>query len=136
MTSSLIWFLSNLYTNLPRAYQSGIPNFSLIRQKRAEIYSREVNRELCRKIEYCVTVTLSFKQMSQISIGSEPVWHATVKRNFCQNRCSGSIGILFTGGQIDIQTHKETNRGKKNITPPWFRESVKDCWVNIRCFIP
>ena len=28
-----------------RAYVSGIPNFSLIRHKRAEIYIREVNRD-------------------------------------------------------------------------------------------
>ena len=34
------------YTNLQRAYQSGIPNFRLIKYTRAEIYSREVNREL------------------------------------------------------------------------------------------
>ena len=39
----------NLNVNLRRAYLNDIPNFLLIGHKRAEIHSREVNRELCRK---------------------------------------------------------------------------------------
>ena len=60
MTSSPIWFLLNLNTNRPRLYLSDISNFILIEHKRAEIQSREVNRELWRKKGYYVTVTLTF----------------------------------------------------------------------------
>ena len=42
-------FLWNLTTNRPRVYLSDIPNFILIVNKRAEIQSREVNRELWRQ---------------------------------------------------------------------------------------
>ena len=59
--------------NLQRAYLSGILNFSLIRHKRAKIYSREVNRELWIKNGYWVTVTLTFDPRSPISIGSEVI---------------------------------------------------------------
>ena len=52
MLSSHIWFLWNSYTNLHRAYQSGILNFRLIKHVRAEIYSRKVNRELWRKMDF------------------------------------------------------------------------------------
>ena len=73
MTSSLLWFLWNSNTTLPRAYISGIPKFSLIRHKIAEIYTREVNRELWRKTRYWVNVTLTFDPRSPISIGSESI---------------------------------------------------------------
>ena len=48
MTSKLIWYLGNSNTNLPRVDLSDIPNFILIRRKRAEIKkkNREVNREI------------------------------------------------------------------------------------------
>ena len=46
MTSSPIQILSNSNINIPRAYQSDKMNFILIGHKRAEIQSREVNREL------------------------------------------------------------------------------------------
>ena len=46
MTSLTIRFLWNSNTNLPKAYLSDIPNFNLIRHKRAEIQSSEVKREL------------------------------------------------------------------------------------------
>ena len=46
MTSSPIRNLLNLNTNRPRVYQSDIPNFILIKHKGAELYSREVHREL------------------------------------------------------------------------------------------
>ena len=49
MTSFPIWFLWHSHTNLLRVYQSGILNLSFIRLKRAEIYCREVNRELWKK---------------------------------------------------------------------------------------
>ena len=52
---------------------SGIPYFILIRHKRAEIQSREINRDFGRKMDNCVTVTLTFNQRLPISIGSEPV---------------------------------------------------------------
>ena len=73
MTSSPIWFIRQAKTNLQRAYQSGIPNFSLIKRTRAEIYSMEVNKELWRKNGYWATVTLTFDQRSPISIEFEPV---------------------------------------------------------------
>ena len=47
--------------------------YCLIRHIRAEIYSREVNKELIRKNGYWVTVTLTFDQRSPFSIGFEPV---------------------------------------------------------------
>ena len=46
ITSSPIRILSNSNTNIPRAYLSDEMNFILIGHKRAEIQSREVNREL------------------------------------------------------------------------------------------
>ena len=46
MTSSPIQILSNSGTNLLRAYLSDKLNFILIGNKRAEIQSSEVNREL------------------------------------------------------------------------------------------
>ena len=47
-------------------------NFILIENKRTEIQSREVNRELWRKNGYNVTVTLTFYPRSPISLGFEP----------------------------------------------------------------
>ena len=41
MTSSVIRFLRNSNTNLPRAYLSDMMNFISIRHKRAEIQSRK-----------------------------------------------------------------------------------------------
>ena len=73
LTSSPIRFLSNLYTSRPRVYLSDIADFILIEHKRAEVYSKEVNRELRRKNGYYVTVTLTFDPRSPISIGFEPV---------------------------------------------------------------
>ena len=67
MTSSPIWLLWNLNTNRP----SDIPNFILIKHKRAEKQGREVNRELWRKNGYYVTMTFDLR--SQISIGFEPM---------------------------------------------------------------
>ena len=54
-----------------KAYVRGIQNFSLIKHKKAEIYtySREVNKELWRKNEYWFTVTLTFDPRSPILIG-------------------------------------------------------------------
>ena len=71
MTSLPIRILSNSNTNLPRAYLSDKLNFILIGHKRAQIQSREVNRELWRKNGYYATVTLTFDQRSPISIGFE-----------------------------------------------------------------
>ena len=59
MTSSSIRFLWDLNTNWPRVYQSHILNFILFEHKRAEIQSREVNREWLRKNDYYVTMTLT-----------------------------------------------------------------------------
>ena len=58
VTSSPIRILSNLNTNLPMAYLSDKLNFILIRHKRAQIQSREVDRELWRKNGYYVTVAI------------------------------------------------------------------------------
>ena len=52
-------FMNFFYTNLQRAYQSSIPDFKLDKHTRAEIYSREVNRE-------------SWKIKK---INFEPLWH-------------------------------------------------------------
>ena len=73
MTSSPIRILSNSKTNLKRAcaYLSDKLNFIPIGYKRAEIRSREVNRELWRKNEYYVTVTLTVDQRSPMWIGFE-----------------------------------------------------------------
>ena len=62
---------SNLFKFKHRAYLSDKLNFILIRHKRAEIQSREVNRELWRKNGYYVTMTLTFDPRSPISIGFE-----------------------------------------------------------------
>ena len=70
MTSSPIWILSNSNTNLPRAYLSDTLNFILIRHKKAEIQSREINREqeafrerrhfhICNLWPWIMTLTLS-----------------------------------------------------------------------------
>ena len=48
------------------SYVSGISNFSLIRYKRAKIYSREVNREKWRKIGYWVTLTFDLRSPNLI----------------------------------------------------------------------
>ena len=69
----VIWFQWNSHTNMQIAYVNGIPNFSLIRHDRAEIYSRDVNRKLWRKNGYWVTVTLTFDPRSPISIGFVPM---------------------------------------------------------------
>ena len=45
----------------------------VIEHKRAEVYSRNVNRELRRKNRYYVTMTLTFDPRSPISIRFEPV---------------------------------------------------------------
>ena len=71
LTSSHIRILSNSNTNLPRAYLSDKLNIILIGHKRADIQSREVNRELVRKNGYYVTVTLTFDPRLPISIGFE-----------------------------------------------------------------
>ena len=67
-----------LNTNRPRVYQRDIPNFILIKHKRAEIQGREVNRWLWRKNGYYVTVNLTFVPRSLNSIGSEPVREVTI----------------------------------------------------------
>ena len=68
MMSSPSGFLWSSYTNLQWAYQRGIPNFRLIKHTRAEIYSREINRELWRKNRYWVSVTLTFDLRSPILV--------------------------------------------------------------------
>ena len=78
MTSSPIRILWKLNTNRPRIYLSDIPKFIFIKHKRAEIYSREVNKDLWRKNGYYVTVTLTFDPRSPNSIGSEPLREATI----------------------------------------------------------
>ena len=50
-----------------------ISNSILIEHKRADVQSREVNKELWRKNGYYVFVTMTFDPRSPISIGSEPV---------------------------------------------------------------
>ena len=59
MTSLTIRFLWNSNTNLPRAYLSDILKFTLIGHKRAEIQSKEVNRDLWRKNWYYVTAKVT-----------------------------------------------------------------------------
>ena len=73
MTPSPIPILSNSNTNIPRAYPSDKMNFILIGHKRAEIQSREFNRELLGTNGYYVTVTLTFDPRSPIQKGFEPM---------------------------------------------------------------
>ena len=58
---------------LPRAYLSDIQNFILIELERAEIQSKEFNKEFLKKKGYCVTVILTFNQRYTTLIGFQPL---------------------------------------------------------------
>ena len=129
VTSSPIRILWNLNTNRPMVFVSDIPNFILIKHKKAEIQSREVNREWWRKNGYYVTVTLTFDPRLPNLIWFEPVQEATIKWKPRPNQYIRSAGILFTriSGHKDRQTdtHRDTQTNcSENITPPRFRGGV------------
>ena len=131
MTSSPIKFSWNLNINRPRVYLSDIPNFILIVHKRAEIQSREVNRELWRKNGYYVTVIWPLTQGHQFQL----VLSQCGKLLFSENRVQigSSVRLEFcsqefswTHRQTDRHTHTHTQSNcSENITPPWFRGGVK-----------
>ena len=104
-------FLWNSTTNLQRAYLSGIPNFSLIRDKIAEIYSMEINRELWRKNEYWVTVNLTFDSRSPISIGSDPVSGISNRLAKTTSKSVNAFGWNFVHkkSRTHRQKHTQTN---------------------------
>ena len=82
-----------------------MPNFILIGHKRAEIESREVNRELGRKNGYYITVTLTFDQRSPISIWFEPLRQAAIYKNRVQ--IGSSVRLEFCS-QAEPDRHTDT----------------------------
>ena len=84
-----IWKLWNLITNRSRVYLSDIPNFILIKYKRAEIQGREVNRELRRKNGYWATVTLTF--CSQTESDTQTHTQTNCSENITPPRFRGSV---------------------------------------------
>ena len=80
----------------------------LIEHNRAEIWSREVNRELWRKNGNYVTMTLTFGPRSPISIGFEPVRWETILRKRVQ--IGTSVWLEFCSQENSRHTHRQTHR--------------------------
>ena len=128
-------FLSNLYTNLPRViYLSDIPTFILIEHKRAEIQSREVNRELWRKkwvsrhcdhdlwpkvhnfkLDLSQCVNQPFNE-NCVQIGNALGWNFVHKKTVDTQTHTHTL--------THTHTHTQTNCSE-NITLPRFRGGVK-----------
>ena len=125
MTSSPIRFLSNLTSNRPRIYLSDLSNFILILHKRAEIYSREVNRELSKKwaLRHCdldlwPKVT-NFNRVPASSISNH------LEKTASKSVHPFSWNFVYKQSPTHTHTHRQTDCSE-NVTPPQFRGSVKN----------
>ena len=123
MTSYLIWFLWNLNKNLPKAYLSGMSNFCFIRHKRAEIYSREDNRELWRKKGILSPCDLDlWPKVTNFN----RVWASAVSNHLAKTTSKSVhpfgwnfVHCSLTDRQTHTHTHKQTNCNENIIPPSW-----------------
>ena len=135
MTSSPIRILWNLNINRPRVYQSDISNFILIKHKRTEIQSREVNRIMkktwvLRHYDLDLWPKVINFNRARTSVISN---HLAKTASKSEHR---SAGILFTR-KLDTQTDRQTDTHtqtncSENITPPRFRGGVINQSINLK----
>ena len=109
MTSSTIRFLWNLITIWPRVYLSDLSNFILIEHKRAEIQSREVNRELQNKMG----ITSLWPNFSRV--GASVVSNHLAKNSV---QISSSVPLAYCSQtEPDRQTYRQTDKLQWKYNP-------------------
>ena len=116
MTSSLIRFLWKLTTSRPRVYLSDIPNFILIKYKKAKIQSKGVNRELRRKkMDIKSLWPWPLTQGHQFQLGLSQC----SKQPFSENhvRIRSSVRLEFCSQENIRHTHKHTDKLKWKYNP-------------------
>ena len=131
MTSSPIQILWNWNTIRPRVYLSDIPNFILIKHKRAEIQGREINRELWRKKwvlrHYDLDLWPKITKFNRV--------RASAVSNHLAKTASKSVHLFgwnFVHKKCRTHRHTDTQTNwSENITPPRFRGGIKKAGIKL-----